>query len=224
MYLLHGYTDEENAWIQFGQVKKIADRSFKAPEISPMIIVMPDAGFTWYINSADGEVRYEDFFIQELIPFIDKTYRTRPKKEFRAISGLSMGGYGTLVYCLKHPHLFSAAAPLSAAISTNEQWMCKEQDRWDRVFGKIFGEGLAGEARLSDHYLENAPLNLVRTAEPEKLKNVRYYIDCGDKDSLIIGNMQLHALLIDREIPHEFRVRKGGHEWSYWRSALPEVF
>ena len=122
VYLLHGYTDDETAWIQFGETHLIADRAIAGREIPPMIIVMPDAGVTWYINDYQGNVRYEDFFIQEFIPFIDKTYRTRTKKEFRGVTGLSMGGYGTLIYTLKHPELFAACAPFSAGIFTEEQF------------------------------------------------------------------------------------------------------
>ena len=49
---------------------------------------------------------------------------------------------------------------------------------------------------------------------------MRYYIDCGDDDFLIKGNCALHLALMDRKIPHEFRVRDGGHTWSYWRTGI----
>jgi S-formylglutathione hydrolase FrmB len=188
-----------------------------------MIIVMPDAGVSWYINSYDGEVRYEEFFTEELIPHIDASFRTRAEKQFRALAGLSMGGYGTLVLAMKHPDLFSAAAPLSAGVLTNREVIHTPQDRWESVFGLPFGSELTGEERLTDHYLENSVLNIVQTGDVESLKSVRYYIDCGDDDFLIRGNMALHAALLDRGIPHEFRVRDGGHTWTYWRTALPEV-
>ncbi len=223
LYLLHGYTDDETGWTQFGQVKTIADRYANDTSVSPMLIVMPDAGETWYINSHDGKTRYEDFFVKEFIPFIDKNYNTRPAKEFRAISGLSMGGYGALVYALKHPDLFSASAPLSAAVFTGKEWTEMKQKQWDDVFGELFGMGLIGEDRLTSHYSANAPLLWIKNKKAEELDQVKYYIDCGDKDFLIKGNMELHALMIDKDVPHEFRVREGDHSWSYWRSALPEV-
>ena len=223
LYLLHGYTDDETGWTQFGQVKPIADEYVDDPGISPMLIVMPDAGETWYVNTYDNKVRYEDFFVQEFIPFIDESYRTRPTKEFRAVAGLSMGGYGALVYALKHPDMFSASAPLSAAIFTEEEMMEMKQKRWDDVFGEIYGTGLNGRARITDHYRENAPLLWIADNDKDNLDDVKYYIDCGDKDFLIKANMELHALMIDKGVPHEFRVREGDHSWSYWRSALPEV-
>lgn len=81
-----------------------------------MIIVMPNAWDTWYINQYDGKAPYEDMFFEELIPYIEKAYRARSRQEFRAIAGLSMGGYGSFLYSLHHPEMFAACAPLSAAV------------------------------------------------------------------------------------------------------------
>lgn len=222
LYLLHGYTDDEIGWTQFGEVDRIADRTINSGEAPPMIIVMPDAGVSWYINSADGKVRWEDFFIQEFIPHIDAGLRTRPTKEFRAVAGLSMGGHGTLIMAMKHPDLFTAAAPLSAGIFTEKELISLPDDTWKNVFGPPYGEH-TGEARLTDHLRQNWILSIVENANADELKKVKYYIDCGDGDFLIKGNMELHALLIDKGVPHEFRVRDGIHNWEYWRTALPEV-
>lgn len=222
LYLLHGYTDDETGWTQFGEAHLIADRSIQSGEAPPMIIAMPDAGVSWYINSHDGKTRYEDFFVQEFIPHIDAAFRTRPKKEFRAVAGLSMGGHGTMIMAMKHPDLFAAAAPLSAGIFTEDEVKNMPEGNWNRVFGPPFGS-LQGEERLTGHLHDNWILNIVETANADDLKKVRYYIDCGDKDFLIKGNMALHSLMIDKQIPHEFRVRGGEHNWTYWRTALPEV-
>lgn len=224
LYLLHGFTDDETGWTQFGEVKAIADAQLQQMEMTSMIIAMPDAGTSWYINSADGKVKYEDFFINEFIPFMDGTYRTRSQRQFRAVAGLSMGGLGALIYALKFPELFSTAAPLSAAVLTDDEVKAMPQDRWAGAYGIAFGKDLSGEARLSRHYTSNAPLHLVKNGNAEQLKTVRFYIDCGDKDFLIKGNMALHAALIDKQVQHEFRVREGIHNWPYWRTALPEVF
>ena len=215
LYLLHGYTDDETAWAQFGQVKTIVDKHSNNPKISPMIIVMPNAGETWYINTFEGKTRYEDFFIEELIPFIDQTYRTHPKKGITAVSGLSMGGFGSLLYALKHPDLFSASAPLSTAVFTQKEWTKMKANQWNQTFGELFGNGLLGKERLTSHYAANSPLLWIQGRSTEDLNKVKYYIDCGDKDFLIKGNMELHSLLIDKGVPHEFRVRKGDHSWSY---------
>lgn len=225
LYLLHGYTDNETGWTQFGQAPEIADKVINSGEAPPMIIVMPDAGVTWYMNTFDGKTKFEDFFIKEFIPYIETTYRIRSKKEFRAVAGLSMGGLGSLLYATKHPDMFTAAAPLSAAVWTDEEVVTGNQDqsRYDYVFGDLYGKNLKGKERLTDHYYKNAPIKIVETGNAEELKKVRFYIDCGDDDFLIKGNMALHAMMIDKKIPHEFRVRDGGHTWTYWRTALPEV-
>ena len=224
LYLLHGYSDDETGWTQFGEVKAIADRQLSKDEMAAMIIVMPDAGVTWYINSHDGKVNYEDFFVKEFIPHIDKTLRTRTDRQYRAVAGLSMGGMGTCVLAMKHPDLFSTAAPLSAAVWIDEEITGVPDENWSRGLGLVFGKDLKGKDRLTAHYRKNAAISIVNSANPDDLKKVRWYIDCGDKDFLIKGNMALHAAMIDRKIPHEFRVREGVHDWTYWRTALPDVF
>jgi len=221
VYLLHGYTDNESGWVQFGEVSLAADRAIAGREIPPMIIVMPDGGVSFYINDAAGKVRWEDMFVQELIPFMDKTYRTRADREFRGVAGLSMGGWGTLVAALRHPELFAAGAAFSAAVWSDEDIIGMKQDSWDKLLGPLFGAaGLAGQERLTSHFRKVSPLELAGTLPEDSLKKVRLYIDCGDDDFLIKGNCALHLLLADRKIPHEFRVRDGGHTWSYWRTGI----
>lgn len=223
LYLLHGYSDDETGWTQFGEVQHIADKSINAGETSSMVIIMPDAGVSWYLDSYDGKTKFEEFFIKELIPHIEANYRVRAKKEFRAVAGLSMGGFGTLLYSTKYPEMFAAACPLSAAVWTNNEVENMPDARWNGYMSDLFGKGLKGKDRLNAHWMKNSILNIIETTDVEKLKKVRFYIDCGDDDFLIKGNMALHATMIDKGIPHEFRVRDGGHTWEYWRTALPEV-
>lgn len=117
LYLLHGGGDDQTGWVQFGEVQNITDKAIREGRSTAMIIVMPDAntGRRGYFNDIKGDWRYEDFFFQELMPHIEKTYRTKKEKRYRAISGLSMGGGGTFMYALHRPDLFAAACPLSAA-------------------------------------------------------------------------------------------------------------
>jgi len=220
VYLLHGYTDDESGWIQFGEVNLAADRAIAAREIPPMIIVMPDGGVTWYIDDYQGKVRYEDMFVREFIPHIDTTYRTRPDREFRGVSGLSMGGFGSLMLAMRHPDLFAACAAFSAAVFTDEGFAAMDQRGYDRMFGALLGSGLAGKARLTPHFRSVNPLDLAKTVPVETLKKVRYYIDCGDDDFLFDGNALLHEVLRDRKVGNEFRSRDGGHSWVYWRTGI----
>ncbi len=223
LYLLHGFGGDETGWVQNGHVTFIADKAIANGDAPAMIIVMPDAGNSWYVNSYDGKVRYEDFFINEFIPMIEKGFRVRSKKEYRAIAGLSMGGHGSLLMATKHPDMFAACAPLSAGVWTEDKAIELDGESWDYYFANSYGKGLQGTDRLTEHYHQNNLMDIVENAEADDLNRVRFYIDCGDDDFLIKGNMALHALMLDKKIAHEFRVRDGGHTWEYWRTALPEV-
>jgi enterochelin esterase-like enzyme len=221
VYLLHGYTDNESGWIQFGEVNLTADKAIAAREIPPMIIVMPDAKATWYMNNADGSEKYEDMFIQELIPYIDNNYRTRASKEFRGIAGLSMGGFGSLLFSMKHPDKFVACAAYSSAVWTDEEIKAKPSGNRDGLFEKLFGL-TSDKSLLTAHYRANSILDLAQTLPKEQLEKVRFYIDCGDDDFLYKGNSALHVLLRDKQIKHEYRTRDGGHSWVYWRTGISD--
>ena len=111
------YGDDQTGWVQFGEVLRIADDAINSGTATPMVIVMPDGDplSMEYVNDAKVNWRYEDFFFQEFMPYIEKTYRIRGDKHYRAVAGLSMGGDGTFIYALHHPEIFSSACPLSAA-------------------------------------------------------------------------------------------------------------
>jgi S-formylglutathione hydrolase FrmB len=222
VYLLHGLGDDETGWVQFGEVQMAADRAIAAREIPPMIIVMPDAGVTWYINDYLGKFRYEDMFIQEFIPFIDKTYRTRNEREFRGVCGLSMGGYGALIYALHHPDVFTACAAFSSAVRTDEEIIAMDEQDYNWRREKVFGPIKSPAERLSAYYRQNSVLDLVKTLPVDSISKLRFYIDCGDDDFLYKGNSMLHILMRDRHIAHEFRARDGEHSWVYWRTGITD--
>jgi enterochelin esterase-like enzyme len=221
VYLLHGYSDNETAWVQFGEVNATADRAIASREIPPMIIVMPDAGVSWYINSFDGSNRFEDIMIKEFIPFIDQTYRTRATREYRAVSGLSMGGYGSLILALKNPDVFSSCAAFSAGVFTDNEINEMPAENYERFFKKIYGTG-DNNNRLTDHWQQHSVINLVNTLPLEQTRRVRFYIDNGDDDFLFEGNAMLHIAMRKRGLPHQFRVRDGEHNWTYWRNHIIE--
>ncbi len=223
VYLLHGYTDNNTGWLQFGEINRYADKAIADGSIPPMIIVMPNADSSFYINSYDGKENYEDFFIKEFMPSIEKMYRIKAEKRYRGIAGLSMGGYGTLIYSLKYPELFAAAAPLSAAVWDDKALTTMPDINYETVLGQLFGRGLKGKDRLNKSWYDNSILKIVEAKSVTDLKKVPYWIDCGDDDFLTKGNCLLHIALTEKKVPHEFRVRDGTHNWTYWRTGIVDA-
>ena len=217
LYLLHGLGDDQTGWIQFGEVKKIADNSIINGNATPMIIVMPDAntGRVGYFNIPSQDWMYEDFFFNELMPHVESKYRIKSEKKFRAISGLSMGGGGTFTYALHRLDLFSAAAPLSAATgSLNVEESLERIKRYGIEFTR---------AEMEFLLKTNHPLELIDNIPLKKLNSIRWFIDCGDDDYLYEDNSLIHIAFSKKGINHEYRVRDGAHTWTYWRESLPKV-
>jgi len=218
LYLLHGAGDDQTGWVQFGEVLTIADEAIRSSLATAMIIVMPDANTTkrGYVNDVKGEWRFEDFFFEEFMPFIEKTYRIKGEKRYRAIAGLSMGGEGTFIYALHHPELFSTACPLSAATGPKNLEELKNYPLWSGV------EGITDTDKEA-YFKKYSVLSLIENMPDTQKKAVRWYIDCGDDDFLYEGNSLVHIAMRKKEIPHEFRTRDGAHTWTYWRQSLPKV-
>ena len=191
VYLLHGFTDDNTGWMQFGEINRYADKAIADGTIPPMIIVMPNGDSSFYINSYDGKENYEDFFVNEFMPAVEKEFRIKAEKKYRGVAGLSMGGYGTLIYALKHPDLFAAAAPFSAAVWDDDGLMAMPESNYNTVIGKLYGKDLKGKSRLTKAWYDNAILKIVSSKTTDELKKVRYWIDCGDDDFLTKGNCLL---------------------------------
>ena len=218
LYLLHGGGDDQTGWVQFGEVLHIADEAIREGKATPMVIVMPDAntGVRGYFNDVNDEWRYEDFFFEEFVPHVESEYRIKSEKRYRAVSGLSMGGGGSFMYALHRPDMFSSAAPLSA--STGPLTVDQFRERLARS-----GAELPTDEVVQAYFERHSAVELVRNLPEEELRSVRWYIDCGDDDFLYEGNALIHIAMRQREIPHEYRVRDGGHTWTYWRESLPDV-
>ena len=219
LYLLHGYTDDHTGWIQFGEVLRIADKAILNGESTAMIIVMPDAdtGQVGYTNAISGKWNYEDFFFEEFIPHVEDRFRIKKNKRFRAIAGLSMGGGGSFIYALRRPDLFSSAAALSASLGPQNLEEMKDFAYLGYTISNY-------NQKDFEHYSNrNNPLQLVEKMETKDLNSVRWYIDCGDDDFLYKSNNLMHIKMREKRVKHEFRIRDGGHSWSYWRASLPKV-
>ena len=211
LYLLHGLTNNYKSWRDLGNIGPIANQIINAGNANETIIIMPDAGtdYDGYFNCGD-KWRYEDFFFNEFMPTVEKKYRIKNDKEHRAIAGLSMGGGGTLAYAMHHPELFSSAYAMSAlmGLSSNKESIHSRNDRGE-TFTKSVIENHCTE------YLEKADDN-----KKKELRTVRWFLDCGDDDFLLMQNMEFIKTMKMARIPHQFRVRDGIHDWCYWQESL----
>ncbi len=222
LYLLHGLYGNETNWSspEHGNMQAICDAYFAQHPMEKRIVVMPDGGNLWYRDSLDDSCKYESFFFNELIPDVERHYRCKHDAASRAIAGLSMGGYGSTLYALRHPDMFSACYAMSPALFTRDD----AQNMRDETF-KNFLSGRAdykaGDERFTEYYDQNDQHLLVSKLGDDVKKNVRFLIDCGDDDGLLSGGVAFFNEARGNGVPCELRVRDGGHTWEYWRTALP---
>ena len=201
LYLLHGFSDNNQTWVSRTSIKDMADQN-------GIIVVCPDAAYSsWYFDSPANPVwRYETFVSKELVADIDKRYRTLPKRESRAIAGQSMGGHGAMFLAIRHPDTFSVVVCLSGGVDLRPF-----PDNWD--IAKRLGT-------LKDHperWTANSVITLAETLPPGELA---ISIDCGTDDFFITVNRNLHQLLVTRKVPHDYTERPGSHGWKYWANAI----
>jgi S-formylglutathione hydrolase FrmB len=210
LYHLHGLGGDEQTFVSLGGWS-VVEQMQAAGEIGEFIIVMPQGGRSFYINSRDGQIRYEDFFIQEFLPAVEKRYRVRPGRANRGIHGISMGGYGALRMAFKYPHLFGSVAAHSAALMAKlpEGIGTSGGGPGARVLGDVFGRPVD-----RNFYAANNPIALARTA---KLAGLKIYFDCGLQDDFGFdaGARELNQALKQRGVAHEFHLYPGVHGWDY---------
>lgn len=223
-YMLHGYGDDETSWSKWGDLKRQTDRHTSSGNAIPMIYIMPQANNSYYVNRWNGKYNYMDMIVNELVPLIDSLYRTNSDRTQRATLGYSMGGYGALILANKHPDIFSVAVPLSMSFRSDTQYMAEPQSVFDHQWASNFGGvGLTGEARLTEYFKQHSPFHFFKNSQPQQ-PYVKYYFDCGDdEESLTYTANDLHNLMREEQIPHEFRIRNGGHNWYCWHDALGDA-
>ena len=226
LYLLHGFGDDQTTWLnpERGRLQEVADTIFPEHPEQKRIIICPDGQKTWYLNDAAGKDRYEDFVTQELIPTVEKSFRCAPGRENRAVAGLSMGGYGSLLWALHHPELFSACYAISAGVWTDDDFRGLPFERFQMYFGERLGAIGENDNRLSETYQKNNILALIGAVKEADAAKVRFFLDCGDDDALLDGNLAVFHAMRSKKMPVELRVRDGGHSWSYFSTALPTLF
>ena len=219
VYLLHGGSGAFSDWHQKVTEKGIVNQMAEEHKV---LIVTPGVGPASYYYDSPllDTVRYETYMIQELIPFIDKNYRTLAQKESRAITGLSMGGHGAITLAAKHPTLFIAAGSMSGVMNIDtDLWKVGEDFRSLRKKGQI---EMLGPINYQGPLFN--PYTAVGLVDQLKNQKVSLIIDCGVDDFLIETNRQMHSLLMEKKVAHEYIERPGAHTWNYWTEALPVQF
>ncbi len=227
LYLLHGLTSNYTAWARM-----------RVPESAAaydLIVVMPDAGNSWYVNWSEAEAGqkndFEDYMIEDLIGHVDANYRSIPERSARAISGLSMGGYGALTLGLRNPDKFCAIGSHSGAISFARDVKRRLADgqpmRWrepsDKPNPRIGVEGFSSQAErtpkgkmfsTAEECDAHDPFTLVLQLEESELPHI--YVDCGTEDRLIGASKGFAKLLMENDIPFTYGQSPGGHRAPYW--------
>jgi len=217
LYFLHGLFEHEESWGDKGG-KEILDGLRRDGRVGNFIVIMPDGGKTFWVNSSDGRERYEDFFIQEFVPAIDRKYRTIARREARGISGTSMGGYGALHLGMSHADVFGSASAHSAALLPRFPNPLPTEGRWG-FYAQVLQEPFGSP--LNEAYWEQEnPLTLAE--HPERFAGLKLYFDCGDHDRYGFneGNQLLDKILTEKGFPHEFFLRPGSHGWSYLNQVM----
>lgn len=202
VYLLHGYSGNYATWVKsFKEVSQQVDRY-------GFIAIGVDGNYSsWYFDSPiDPTFKYETYIIDELVPFIDKKYKTIASREGRAISGLSMGGHGALYLSLKHQDVFGAAGSMSGGVDIrpfSEKWNIKKR--------------LGAINDFPDNWEKNTVVNLI---ELNQNNNLKLIIDCGVDDFFIDVNRELHQKMLALKIDHDYIERPGKHNIDYWENSL----
>lgn len=210
IYLLHGLSGHYDNWTEKTKLVQYA-MPYR------VIIVMPEGGDGWYTDSAvDPKGKFESYIVKELIPEIDRKYRTIADRDHRAIAGLSMGGYGAMKFAFKYPELFVLAGSFSGALGAAEMTE-KNTGALGKFTDAVFGPEGSETRNANDLF------KLASAATPASIAKLPYlYLDCGTEDFLFKSNKDFVALLNEKKIPHGYREMPGAHTWPYWDTQVQE--
>jgi putative tributyrin esterase len=205
LFLLHGLYGDYQNWSKLTSLAKYA-RNLS------LIIAMPDAGNSWYVNSASNPTdKYEDYIVQDFIQEIDAHYRTRPERAARAIAGLSMGGYGAVKFAMKYPSLFAYVGGISAALDASGD-LDETHLEFRGGLRKVFGDAGNSVRPQNDVFVLLSHTNF---------KELPYlYLDCGSDDMFLDVNRKFVGRLQKLSAPYEFHEMPGDHTWNYWDAAI----
>lgn len=209
VYLLHGGGGGFRDWSNYSDVSAMA--------VNGVILVMPEGNSSYYTNSAEHpEDRYEDYIVNDLISDIERRFPAASGRQNRAIAGVSMGGFGAVKLGLRHPDLYAFAGGLSPAVDVpSRPFSVRRLGQW-RFHSSIFGPAGSRTRRTND------PFVLARSALPSSTPY--FYLTGGDQEGLL-SSIKAFALLLDeRQLPHEFHIVKGGHNWEQWSKSEQDMF
>ena len=220
LYLLHGRGDNEMAWLERGAIREILDGAIASKKIQPLVVVMPSAGNSWYVDDprTGGYGPVADAFTSDLIAGIERTLPSASRcREGRAVGGLSMGGFGAVLYALDRPDLFKAAFSLSGSLFSNKpEDIERRMPNYERMF-----EGVYGVPFDTGRFLK---WNVFGKLDSPKLETnrVALWLSAGDKDfaSILSGTIRLHDELSRRNFVSELHVMQGDHTWPLWQEAV----
>ena len=223
LYFLHGLGDNEQTLFNSGGWTLLDDLR-NQHKIGSFLIVAPEGRRSFYVNSSDGSVRYSDFFLQEFVPSIEARYRIRPGRAGRAISGISMGGYGALRFAFARPDLFSAVSAQSAALITESPQQLDAAAAATgapilTVLGPVFGKPIDAQ-----HWAKNNPFLLAKQ-NALRLRSMTIYFNCGQEDNYGFekGAAHLHDDLTSEHVKHEYHPYPGDHSITYFLTHFGEV-
>jgi S-formylglutathione hydrolase FrmB len=221
LYLLHGYDGNHLEWLHTGYLRETLDGLIADHRVEPMIVVMPDGGNSWYVDSKDlgGPGNYETAVAGDLVAAIERTLRAKAEPRYRGIGGLSMGGFGALRLAFRKPFRFAAAAAFSGALWTGLTPDTILGDRVNTIFDGAFGRPFQ-----VTRFLRQSPLGLVDGLVGER-QAPPVFLTVGDDDryKLYRDNFRLFDHMRDVGLSVEMRMTEGDHEWETWAAELPEA-
>lgn len=214
LYLLHGFAGHYSDWVTRTNVADYAAQY-------RIIVVTPEGNNGWYTDSVSVSTdKYESYVLKELIPDLQKRFRTIESRYGRGIAGLSMGGYGALKFGLKSPGTFAFAASMSGTLAI-PTWTDADFQNLKSIRDSVFSTfGPVG----SETRKANDLFAIVQRLSAAQVSTAPYiYFDCGTEDFLVSENNRFAALLREKKLSHEFRELPGDHGWPYWDQQVREV-
>ncbi len=209
LYLLHGWHGDYQNW------STLTNLAYYAENL-PIIIVMPDAGDSWYVDSATvPQDKFEQYIIKDVVDEVEHHWRALRSPHRRAIAGLSMGGYAAVNMAMKHPQMFKMAGSISGAFNAPLPELEQRTDLKPSLV-QTFGAANSKTRVENDVYREAA------NADPQSVPYL--YVDCGTEDvTFAEPNRRLVAILGQRKIAFEYHEFPGVHSWQYWGERLPTL-